>query len=144
MSARTLHSEADTALFAASVAKSLRGGVTIGLEGELGAGKTTFVRYLIKALGGKAEEVASPTFTLEYEYSVDGGLRVEHWDLYRLTAAPPELLEPPSAKVLRIIEWPSRCPEILADIDLRLEIGLLEGDARTVSISGALAQSLPV
>lgn len=137
-----ISSEKETESLAQRLAPALCGGMTVGLEGDLGAGKTTFVRYLVAALGGAAQDVASPTFTLQYDYAVAAGLMVEHWDLYRLRSAPQELCEPPGAKVLRIIEWPDKCPELLPDIDLGIRIGLLEGDARRVELKGKLSASL--
>lgn len=144
MKDETLRSERDTESFAARVAKAISGGITIGLEGDLGAGKTTFVRHLVGALGGKKDEVASPTFALQYDYGVGDGLTLEHWDLYRLQAAPGELLEAPGPNTVRVIEWPDRCPEILRDIDLMLKIVLPGGNVRSVTASGPLAARLEI
>jgi tRNA threonylcarbamoyl adenosine modification protein YjeE len=106
--------EQETSRIAAALAPVLRGGCSIGLSGELGAGKTTFVRCLVTAAGGDPRAVASPTYTLQHEYPLPSGLTVEHWDLYRLTSLPLELEEAPGATVVRLIEWPERCPEVLA------------------------------
>ena len=59
------------------------------LYGSMGVGKTTFVKHLVKVLGGK-EDVLSPTFALHHSYSVDEGF-IEHWDLHRIET--PEDLE---------------------------------------------------
>jgi tRNA threonylcarbamoyladenosine biosynthesis protein TsaE len=140
----SLRSHQDTQRLAGAVAAAISPGVTLGLEGELGAGKTTFVRYLVEALGGRGTDVSSPTFTLQYDYPIREGVTLEHWDLYRLSSTPPELLEAPGPKTVRVIEWPDRCPEVLRDIDLLIRIGLPGGDVRTVTFSGRVAPSVLV
>ena len=80
-----LKSEADTLSLARSLATVLRGGDVIGLEGGLGAGKTTFARGAVHALGVPDETaVTSPTFALLHQY--EGRLPVAHADFYRLGA----------------------------------------------------------
>jgi len=80
-----LKSEADTLSLARSLATVLRGGDVIGLEGGLGAGKTTFARGAVHALGVPEETaVTSPTFALLHQY--EGRLPVAHADFYRLGA----------------------------------------------------------
>jgi tRNA threonylcarbamoyladenosine biosynthesis protein TsaE len=104
--------EEDTRRVAETVAKTLRGGETIGLVGELGAGKTTFTRYLVAALGFHLD-VSSPSYVLSHEYAERGmPYKVEHWDLYRVSALPEELAEPPSPKTIRLIEWADKFPEL--------------------------------
>lgn len=113
--------------------------LVIGLRGDLGAGKTTWVRALLRGLG-HAGRVPSPTYTLLEHYPV-GGLVVVHLDLYRL-ATETELenlglrdwLEEPATWVL--VEWPERAPHLEARCDLLLEIADLGADARRVVISG--------
>ena len=80
-----LKSEADTLSLARSLATVLRGGDVIGLEGGLGAGKTTFARGAVHALGVPEETaVTSPTFALLHQY--EGRFPVAHADFYRLGA----------------------------------------------------------
>ena len=80
-----LKSEADTLSLARSLAAVLRGGDVVGLEGGLGAGKTTFARGAVHALGVPEETaVTSPTFALLHQY--EGRLPVAHADFYRLGA----------------------------------------------------------
>lgn len=76
-------SDEETRLEAAKLAPDLTPGVVLLLSGELGSGKTTFVRGLAKGLGIDPEEVTSPTFTLVHEYR-GGRLPLVHVDLYRL------------------------------------------------------------
>ncbi len=114
----------------------------MGLKGDLGAGKTTLVRYLVEELGGSAGHVASPSFTLQNEYVVGSGRRVEHWDLYRLREAPEELAEPPTQETLRVIEWPERAPLLLHELQLVLEITAGEQNERIVQYSGPQASQV--
>lgn len=135
--------EHDTARIAAVLVPALRGGMVIGLSGDLGAGKTTFVRYLIAAAGGDTRAVSSPTYTLQHEYPLPRGITVEHWDLYRLSTLPLELEERTPSTVVRIIEWPERCPEILPSLScyLRFERVDAEGgeERRSLEVSGVCA-----
>ncbi|MGB2717165.1 MAG: tRNA (adenosine(37)-N6)-threonylcarbamoyltransferase complex ATPase subunit type 1 TsaE [Vicinamibacterales bacterium] len=83
MSASVTTSEEETTELAASLGAELQPGDVVLLYGELGAGKTAFVRGLARGVGAPAEEVSSPTFTLVQEYP---GARATlyHVDLYRL------------------------------------------------------------
>ncbi len=136
----------DTQRFAETIGELLKAscknsGVTIGLCGEIGAGKTTFTRLLVKYLGSK-DHASSPTFTLCQEYSTPD-FKVEHWDLYRLKAEFPEELEQaPDIKVCRIVEWIDK-NEVLID-DLRFTFRYNpEGDfKRTVELSGILLDKI--
>jgi tRNA threonylcarbamoyladenosine biosynthesis protein TsaE len=78
-------SEQATTDAGASLARSLGPGAVVLLEGELGAGKTAFVRGLAIGLGAPEEDVSSPTFTLVQEYR--GRMRLLHADLYRISGA---------------------------------------------------------
>ena len=79
----TTHSESETAAVARELASTLRAGDVVLLYGELGAGKTAFVRGLAEGLALDRDEVSSPTFTLVQEYR-GGRLPLFHVDLYRL------------------------------------------------------------
>ena len=103
-------SEAETAAVARDLAGSLHRGDVVLLSGNLGAGKTAFVRGLAEGLGIDPDEVSSPTFTLLHEYR-GGRLRLYHADLYRLDAAAAEDLgldEAGAADGVLAIEWPER------------------------------------
>lgn len=76
--------ESQTQSLAKKLAAKLHGGEVVILNGDLGAGKTTFTKGLAKGLGSK-QIVVSPTFTIMHEY-VDGRLPLYHFDMYRITA----------------------------------------------------------
>lgn len=127
--------EAALVALAQRLAPALRGGGAVHLRGELGAGKTTFARALLKALG-VGERVKSPTYSLIESYRV-GALDIHHLDLYRI-ADPQELewlglgeLALPSA--LFLVEWPERGGDALAapDIEVRLRHA---GDRRDLAL----------
>lgn len=106
----TLTSAQDTGVWAARLGAELRGGDTILLEGDVGAGKTHFARALIQSLLDLPEDVPSPTFTLVQTY-VTAKAEIWHADLYRLTStAEIEELGLVSAFETEIclIEWPDR------------------------------------
>ena len=72
----------DTQNFANEFASNLKGGEVITLNGDLGAGKTTFTQFLAKALG-ITQPVTSPTFTLMNQY-LEGRIKLYHFDMYRI------------------------------------------------------------
>ncbi|MCI5064466.1 tRNA (adenosine(37)-N6)-threonylcarbamoyltransferase complex ATPase subunit type 1 TsaE [bacterium] len=113
------------------------GPVLVGLSGELGSGKTTFIRELVHQLGSR-DPVSSPTYTLQHIYSTDLTRgEIHHWDLYRLGAAPPELFEareePEVAFIL--IEWPERDPVLKGYLDITVHLTGAGDSPRTLSIT---------
>jgi tRNA threonylcarbamoyladenosine biosynthesis protein TsaE len=103
-------SEGETLDVARALARRLVPGSVVLLEGDLGAGKTTFVRGLAAGLGLDPDEVSSPTFALIHEYR-DGTLPLFHVDLYRLEGRAAEELgleELQTAGGVLAIEWPDR------------------------------------
>ena len=82
----TSNSESETRAIAAALAPTLPAGAVVLLSGDLGAGKTAFVRGLAEGLAIDPDEVTSPTFTLVHEYR-GGRLPLIHVDLYRLDRA---------------------------------------------------------
>ena len=111
MIAETTTSEAVTRAMARRLAGTLGPGAVLLLHGDLGAGKTAFVRGLAEGLGVPEEEVSSPTFTLVHEYR-GGRLTLHHADLYRLpegSASLEELgLDETAEDGVLAIEWPER------------------------------------
>jgi tRNA threonylcarbamoyladenosine biosynthesis protein TsaE len=123
---RILDGEAETEALGAALAPVLAGrGALVTLSGELGAGKTTLVRGLLRACGHTGA-VRSPTYTLVEPYEVSGRT-ILHVDLYRLAEAgelePLGLREASSDDALILVEWPERAAGALPvpDLSLRLE-----------------------
>lgn len=122
---RTTRSEEETHALAREIARTLSPGDVLLLSGELGAGKTAFVRGLAAGLGIDPDEVSSPTFTLIHEYR-GGRLALYHADLYRLERAAAEdigLEETGAADGVLAIEWPERLSHALpGSREIRFEI----------------------
>jgi len=121
---RETASEAETEAIATELAGRLQGGDVVLLFGELGAGKTAFVRGLARGLGASPEDVASPTFVLLTRYP--GRLTLHHADLYRLGTGGEEELgleELPGRDGVLAVEWAERIrrPPWSAWLEVRLE-----------------------
>jgi tRNA threonylcarbamoyladenosine biosynthesis protein TsaE len=130
------HSELETAAAGRDLAPQLSAGSVVLLFGDLGAGKTAFVRGLAEGLGVGSEEVSSPTFTIMQEYR-GGRLPLFHVDLYRLNDAREieELgLDEITAEGVLAIEWAEKLrgePE--GAIGVR--IAHADGDMRTIELT---------
>jgi tRNA threonylcarbamoyladenosine biosynthesis protein TsaE len=126
------HSEEETRTFGMRLAQHLRGGELIGLVGELGAGKTCFVRGLAEGLGVAPQKVRSPTFTLVNEYG-GGRLPLYHIDLYRLAPSPVDrmaLRDYLCGSGVCVVEWFERLGEEWAH--LRIELTFVGANERTL------------
>lgn len=112
------------AALARELAPQVRSGGSIHLAGPLGAGKTTFARALLRALGA-GERIKSPTYTLIETYALPG-LTVQHLDLYRIAAAEElewlGLRDLADGPVLWLIEWPDRGTGAIPMPDLTIKL----------------------
>jgi tRNA threonylcarbamoyladenosine biosynthesis protein TsaE len=132
----TTHSEEETAGVAHALAAGLRAGDVLLLSGDLGAGKTAFVRGLADGLGIPPGEVSSPTFTIVHEYR-GGRLPLYHADLYRLDRAATEDLglEEMGADGVLAIEWPDRLTHDLPGATL-ITIETVDESTRRIGVGG--------
>ena len=135
---RLLPDEAATIALAERLALALPAdlaGWTILLEGELGAGKSTFARALIRALGHDGA-VPSPTYTLVEPYQLSAK-SIYHVDLYRVSSE--EELRYLGWNELddgcRLVEWPDRAPGLLSEADLRIQLAYA-GVGREAELTG--------
>jgi len=140
MNSKTLQLEIASAeameALGAALAQAALDGVAIYLDGELGSGKTTFVRGFLHGLG-HGGHVKSPTFTLVEPYVIDNK-RVYHFDLYRITD-PDELefmglREYFDGQALCLLEWPERGGDRLPTPDLGIHIAY-QGSARALQLT---------
>ncbi len=134
MPTHVTRSEAETMAVARKLGARLGPGAVVLLYGDLGAGKTAFVRGLAEGLGASPDEVSSPTFTLIQEYA--GRLRLYHVDLYRVERAEVDDLgldELEAGTGVVAIEWADRLPRpVDGAVTVRIEG---EGETRTVIVS---------
>ena len=137
-----LSSEKKTEELASKVSQKLKPGNVIFLYGEMGVGKTTFIRYLINGLQKKNKleitEVTSPTFNILNEYQINQ-IKIKHYDLFRLKSAEEinnlDLFED-STKAITLIEWPQIIKEKPKNlIELIFEYGI-DHQTRSVQIKG--------
>jgi len=127
-----------TEAIAADLAAGLRPGDVVVLRGELGTGKTTFIRGAARALGVRGP-VTSPTFTIGQRY--EGDVPVSHLDLYRLAGGrlageDPALLDDYLTEdAITFIEWPEPAAAAVPAPAAAVEIVHAGGDARTITIA---------
>jgi len=137
-----LNSLEDTQNFSKNISKIIRAGDIIFLYGEIGVGKTTFVRFFINHLENKNRiknsEVLSPTFNILYDYEV-GNIIILHYDLYRLKnykdISQLGMFET-SNDSIKIVEWPELIESKPKDrVDIQFQYSKLK-DSRKVEIIG--------
>ncbi len=141
MKSRTIRtqSEEETIALGESLAAELPAKVVVLLIGNLGAGKTTLAKGIVKGLeAAHPDEVSSPTFTLIHEY----GPRVYHVDLYRLDRAEQvatigldEIFE---REAVVLVEWGERFPELMPEERVEITLRAVGGDEREISISSRM------
>jgi tRNA threonylcarbamoyl adenosine modification protein YjeE len=126
-----------TGLLGARIAGGLHTGDAVALWGDLGAGKTTLARAILRALGVR-EDVPSPTFTLVQSYETCP--KIAHYDLYRLKSGREmeELgLDDALLEGAVLVEWPERAPEALPPAALHVRLDIRDG-ARRARLTGPL------
>ena len=134
----TCQNEAETEALGERVARSLpEGGVVLALYGELGAGKTAFVRGLGRGLGVTGG-IVSPTFTIVNEFS--GKRELFHFDMYRLGGAD-ELFDIGWEDYLArggvcAVEWSENVPEAFDGSEIRVSIEKLSETGRKITVEG--------
>ena len=131
-------SPAETRAAAARLGPHLAAGDLVALRGELGAGKTEFVRGLALGLGVPEEAVASPSFALAYEYQ--GRLTLVHLDLYRLAEVSPEFLpdleDYLSGPQVTAVEWAERLGNLLPPDYLEVLLTITGEEEREIILTG--------
>ncbi len=130
-------SPGETELLAAALARELEQGDVVTIEGELGAGKTTFVRGACRALGIE-QPVTSPTFTIGHRYR--GVVDVSHLDLYRFTgvsAAEWGDLEPYFEDAIAFVEWPQAGEGVLPPPRIRVRLEHVDPERRRILLDAA-------
>lgn len=137
-------SEEETIALGEKLGREMPRRAVVVLIGNLGAGKTTLAKGLVKGLGAaQPNEVSSPTFTLIHEYPLGAAkaarAKVYHVDLYRLDGARDagtlgldELFE---KEAVVLIEWGERFPELLPDERVEIRIAVCEDEQREITVT---------
>jgi tRNA threonylcarbamoyladenosine biosynthesis protein TsaE len=148
LGSRLLHwaVEADCAACAQALAtRPELADASIELHGHLGAGKTTFVRHLLRALGVQGR-IKSPTYTVMEPYELPQGRRAAHFDFYRFTDprewADAGFREVYAAPGLKLAEWPEHAAAVLPLADLRVYIDTQADDSRSVRLEAGTPRGL--
>jgi tRNA threonylcarbamoyladenosine biosynthesis protein TsaE len=138
----TLASPAQTRKLARALAVRLRSPALVTVEGDLGTGKTTLVREVLRARGVRGD-ITSPSFTLAQSYHGREGEQLHHLDLYRLSrGADAELFawdDYLGPDAITFVEWPAAGSEALPEPDVRVELEHRTRNSRAARISGAAA-----
>ena len=133
------NNEEETMLFAQKLAKTVGKGVVFTLKGDLGAGKTHFVKGFVKGLGSD-ELVTSPTFTLLNVYE-GGRYPVYHFDMYRLSSLEEaeelgfeEYFNLETLDGIVFVEWPERVEGLIKCPHIEIDLQSLEGNKRKIIV----------
>lgn len=134
-----LSSENDTKLWGEKLGAMLRGGECIELVGDVGSGKTTLTKGIAHGLG-VSETIQSPTFTINRTYDTPSGLRLSHYDFYRLSdpgIMSEELAETLSdPKTIVVIEWGDIVTAVLPQNHVRITFSSPTENDREVLVEG--------
>lgn len=129
--------EEETIALGESLAQEFFPGDVVLLIGNLGAGKTTLAKGIVRGLTGvSTDEVSSPTFTLIHEYG--GQPKVHHIDLYRLDTAEEVMglgLDDLFAETICLIEWGERFPQLLPERRIEITIEPGESEIRHIHVT---------
>jgi tRNA threonylcarbamoyladenosine biosynthesis protein TsaE len=131
------NSESETKTIGARLGGVFKGGEVLQLIGDVGAGKTTFVKGLAKGLGVD-DEVQSPSFTISRVYDARDGLRLVHYDFYRLqdpgimAAELQEMVHDP--KTITVIEWADIVEGVLPEHHLTLSFSSPSETSRQITL----------
>lgn len=129
-------SEQETARLAKEFSETIQGGEVVALNGDLGAGKTSFIKYLLRYF--EIDNVSSPTFAIVNEY--EGSLKVSHFDFYRINRIE-ELYDIGFEEYLTredsvtFIEWANLLPEILPSKRIDISFIVNEDFSRDITFS---------
>ena len=131
-----VRSEEEMIALGRDISQALEGNETIGLVGDLGAGKTHFCKGIVEGLGS-SDDVTSPTFSLVNEYQ-GGSVPVYHFDFYRMDSIDEvlqigweEYLDSPGVV---LVEWADKFPECLPDEAKWCRFSVMEQDTRSVEM----------
>lgn len=127
--------EEQTNEIAKDFVKEISAGDIVLLEGDLGAGKTAFVKGVVSAFGGNGALVTSPTFTIVNEYNISGKT-IYHFDLYRINSVE-ELFnigieEYFYGQGICFIEWPERAEELFVGSHKKVTIKKIDENTRKI------------
>ena len=141
----TTKTEKETMAVGQALAKTVGEKVIFTLEGDLGAGKTHFVKGFVKGLGSD-ELVTSPTFTLLNVYE-NGSRKVYHFDMYRLSSREEaeelgfeEYFDMNTLDGIVFVEWPTQVEGLIACPHIEINITKLENDERKIVVSSIVGE----
>jgi tRNA threonylcarbamoyladenosine biosynthesis protein TsaE len=133
----TTGSAEETEALGGRLALALASGDVVTVSGELGSGKTTFVRGACRALGVRGP-VTSPTFTIGHRYRADQ-VEVSHLDLYRFAGVSNAEwgdLEPYFADAIAFVEWPEAAGGLLGSVRAAVRLGHVDPTHRAIQVEG--------
>ena len=140
-----VNGEQETKDLAASIGSLLKGGEVFDLVGDVGAGKTTFVKGLAKGLGIE-DDIQSPSYTISRLYDARDTLQLVHYDFYRLTE--PGIMANEVAEMIRdektitVIEWADIIEGILPENRYTIQLESPSENVRSITLPDTLGENL--